>query len=74
MKVNWSQNDKIVLHKASQNMIKAGWSEFKIGGHYLTSSIKNNDIEQNSNSDKPHLGQIRVFFEYDKCGPATVVA
>ena len=45
-----------------------GFAPFEVRGVYLVSSTSNN-------SDKaPHVGQYRVTFEYDTCGPVTVIA
>ena len=48
--------------------MNAGFSELKPRGQYIISSYQDNA------SDSPHIGQIRVSFEYDRCGSATVIA
>ena len=45
-----------------------GFSEFQPKGHYLIASENKNEI------DSLHVGKIRVSFEYDRCGPATIIA
>lgn len=67
-KVNWSAEDHAVLYNASQNCLNSGFSELVPKGHYIVSSYQNNL------NDIAHIGQIRVSFEYDRCGPATVIA
>lgn len=48
--------------------MSSGFSELKPQGRYLISDYGNRD------DGNPHIGQIRISFEYDKCGPCTVVA
>ena len=48
--------------------MNAGFGELKPRGHHIVSSYQDNA------NDQPHIGQIRVSFEYDRCGSATVIA
>ena len=66
--MKWSANDSAVLYSASRQMMLAGFSELKPKGQYLVCSATN------SSSEAPHIGQLRISFEFDKCAAATVVA
>jgi len=49
-------------------MIASGFGPLQAKSPYLMSSYGDNS------NDWSHIGQIRICFEYDKCGPATVIA
>lgn len=49
-------------------MDQAGFAPFEARGIYLVSSTTDNSDEA------PHIGQYRITFEYDTCGPATILA
>ena len=51
-KVNWSPDDKAILHYASLNMNSAGFGALIPKGTYLISSL--------SKSEAEHIGQVRV--------------
>ena len=65
--VEWSPNDSAILFTATKNMIRNGFGAFKPQGQYLISSAQDD-------RGLPHIGQIRVSFEYDRCSEATVIA
>lgn len=49
-------------------MGNASFAPFEARGIYLVSSTSDNSEKA------PHIGQYRVTFEYDLCGPATIIA
>ena len=56
-----------------------GYTAFKTNGQYLLSSASVNGDKPKKKMSResiknPQIGTIRVFFEYDICGPATVIA
>ena len=71
MKVKWSADDEDILRETLINFTGAGFIELRPNGHYLVASYD----KGNSFSDvAAHTGQLRISFEYDMCGPVTVVA
>lgn len=46
----------------------AGFTNLKPKGNFL---IANSDKKA---GERPHIGQIKISFEYDRCSKATVVA
>ena len=55
-------------------MIKAGFSPFKPQGTHLVSQAQLKATEDLLGDFRAQIGQVRVSFEYDKCGSATVMA
>ena len=74
--IYWNESDKNILQRASSNLVSAGYSKLQTKGPYLVSDYcKNKEINDvNAGEDSQHVGQIRVSFMYDSCGPATVIA
>ena len=67
-KVSLKEEGGLAITQSGQNMESNGFAPFEARGDYLVSSTRNN-------SDKaPHVGQYRVTFEYDTCGPVTIIA
>jgi len=67
-KVQWLPDDQAVLARASKFMTSAGFGELKPKGQFLVSA------RGDCTSEAPHVGQIRISFEYHMCGPCTIVA
>lgn len=56
-------------------MTRAGFSPFKPRGTYLVSQLEEGQATGDLLGDfRAQIGQVRVSFEYDKCGTATVMA
>ena len=64
----WEDNGRQAIFKTAGKMIKHKFSGFTLrGADFFASTTDNSIIE-------PHIGQLRVRFRYNKCGPATVIA
>ena len=69
-KIYWSAEEIAIFHHASRSLIATKlYGPLKPKGAFLVSSM-NSEV----NKDLPHIGQIRVSFDYDKCSNATVIS
>lgn len=65
---HWGDNGRSAIEATQKIMQKSGMSEFKLRGADFVASTHDNDIVE------PHVGQYRVRFHYNACGPATIMA
>ena len=66
------------MYVASQKIMTRGFGPLKAYNRkYLMASAPNHPtVEDNSNKkhDEPHIGQLRISFEYDTCSDVTIMA
>ena len=66
------------MYVASQKIMTRGFGPLKAYNRkYLMASAPNHPtIEDTSNKkrDEPHIGQLRISFEYDTCSDVTILA
>lgn len=68
-KVTLEEESSIAISQSSQKMSGTGFAPFQQRGVFLVSSASQQNFD-----DAPHVGQYRVTFEYDTCGPVTIIA
>lgn len=65
---HWDDGGKGAIDATSKLMQNNNFSPFVMRGSDFVSSTQDNDVEE------PHIGQYRVRFHYNSCGPATIMA
>ena len=65
---HWKDNGQSAIEATRAIMQKSHYSAFKLRGTDFVASTQDNDVLE------PHIGQFRVRFYYNACGPATIMA
>ena len=76
MTIDWTDDDKEALENTVPLLKSKGYSSLKTNGSFLTATCgeRNKRKSVKESLHTPQIGQIRVYFEYEICGPTTVIA
>ena len=73
--IEWTEEDEDGLENTLPALNSKGYTAFKTHGQYLVSHCGDRIKKPLKEVMKsPSIGMMRVYFEYDPCGPATVIA